>query len=569
MKINNLKSLAVVALGAIVLASCGGLGKMSKYVETVTYDLTPNPLIVQGDSITITINGKFPGKYFDKKAEVTLTPTLFHGESESSFKSESFQGEDAAGNETAVSYEEGLTFTYTDKIAYNKAMDISDVKIKIEGKRGSKVLEFPAFAIGKGVITTPYLLENDDKATVAKDNFKRVTSHDQKSTINYLVNSSAVRSAELRDADIKELNTFIKDASKDEAIAMKSLSVLAYASPEGEISKNENLAHQRAASASKVVANQLKRNKTKAGEGFYNEIPKGEDWIGFKELMQNSKIKDKELILRILEMQKDLTTREKEIRNLAATFVAIEKEILPKLRRSQMTLNYEITGKSDEEISNLAKTDASKLNAEELLYAATLTEDLDAQMAIYKKAEAQFAADYRGSNNVGLVLLKQNKLDEAKAQFEKSMAIQESAEAHNNMGIVARLKGDRSAAAEHFKKSGNEDATYNLGLAQVQMGDYRSAVNNFGGAQTLNAALAYALNGNGSQALKIVEKAEKESANDFYVAAVISARTNNADQMVKMLKAAIAKDASLKTKAMNDLEFRDFLTNEAFAALVK
>jgi tetratricopeptide (TPR) repeat protein len=190
-------------------------------------------------------------------------------------------------------------------------------------------------------------------------------------------------------------------------------------------------------------------------------------------------------------------------------------------------------------------------------------------MAIYKKAEAQFAADYRGSNNVGLVLLKQNKLDEAKAQFEKSMAIQESAEAHNNMGIVARLKGDRSAAAEHFKKSGNEDATYNLGLAQVQMGDYRSAVNNFGGAQTLNAALAYALNGNGSQALKIVEKAEKESANDFYVAAVISARTNNADQMVKMLKAAIAKDASLKTKAMNDLEFRDFLTNEAFAALVK
>ncbi|MFT6845901.1 MAG: tetratricopeptide (TPR) repeat protein [Flavobacteriales bacterium] len=569
MKINNLKSLAVVALGAIVLASCGGLGKMSKYVETVTYDLTPNPLIVQGDSITITINGKFPGKYFDKKAEVTLTPTLFHGESESSFKSESFQGEDAAGNETAVSYEEGLTFIYTDKIAYNKAMDISDVKIKIEGKRGSKVLEFPAFAIGKGVITTPYLLENDDKATVAKDNFKRVTSHDQKSTINYLVNSSAVRSAELRDADIKELNTFIKDASKDEAIAMKSLSVLAYASPEGEISKNENLAHQRAASASKVVANQLKRNKTKAGEGFYNEIPKGEDWIGFKELMQNSKIKDKELILRILEMQKDLTTREKEIRNLAATFVAIEKEILPKLRRSQMTLNYEITGKSDEEISNLAKTDASKLNAEELLYAATLTEDLDAQMAIYKKAEAQFAADYRGSNNVGLVLLKQNKLDEAKAQFEKSMAIQESAEAHNNMGIVARLKGDRSAAAEHFKKSGNEDATYNLGLAQVQMGDYRSAVNNFGGAQTLNAALAYALNGNGSQALKIVEKAEKESANDFYVAAVISARTNNADQMVKMLKAAIAKDASLKTKAMNDLEFRDFLTNEAFAALVK
>lgn len=569
MKVSNLKSLAIIALGGLVLASCGGLGKMSKYVETVTYDLTPNPLIVQGDSVTITINGKFPAEYFDKKAEVTLTPTLFHNGTETSFKSESFQGEAAAGNNTVVPYAEGLTFTYTDKVAYADVMNVSDVKIKILGKRGSKELAFPAFEIGKGVITTPYLLENDDKGSVAKDNFKRVTSHEQKVVINYLVNSPTVRSSELRDADVKEMSAFLKESAKNEAVALKSLNVLAYASPEGEISKNENLAKQRAASASKVVANELKRNKTKVDASFYNEIPKGEDWNGFKDLMQKSNIKDKELILRILEMQKDLTTREKEIRNLAATFTEIENKILPQLRRSQMSLNYDITGKTDAQISALAKNDATKLNVEELLFAATLTTDLNEQMAIYKKAEAQFAGDYRGSNNVGFVLLQQNKLDEAEAQFNKSVAIQESAEAHNNLGVIARLKGNRKAAMDHFKKSGNEDASYNMALTQVQMGDYRGAVNNFGGSETANAALAHALNGNASKAWTVIDAATKESANDFYVAAVIAARANNAEQMVSNLKQAISKDASLKAKALTDLEFRNFLTNTAFAGLVK
>lgn len=569
MKVKNLKSLTCIALSGIVLASCGGLGKMDKYVESVTYDMSPSPLIVRGDSVAITINGKFPGEYFDKKAEVTLTPTLFHEGGETSFKSESFQGEDAAGNNTVVPYEEGMTFTYTDKIAYKDVYKNSDVKIKILGKRGNKTLEFAPYTIGKGVITTPYLLENDDMASLAGDNFERVTSHEQKAIINYLVNSPVVRSSELRDEDMKAMKEFIEEVGKNEALKVKQLDVLAYASPEGEISKNENLAKERAASASKAISNILKRNKISVDESFFNKIPKGEDWIGFKELMQQSNIKDKELILRILEMQKDLTTREKEIRNLAATFVEIEKKILPELRRSQMTLNYEIVGKSDEEIATLAKSNASELNVEELLYAATLTDNEAEKLAIYQKAEELFPGDYRGANNVGYIYFQQGKLDEAEAKFNKSASIEESAEAHNNLGIIARLKGERAKAMEHFKKSGNDHAKYNMALVNVQNGDYRSAVNNFGGSKTVNTALAHALNGNATKAWSTVKDAEKSSANDYYVAAVIAARANNAEAMVSNLRTAIEKDASYKNKALTDLEFRNYVTNEAFAALVK
>lgn len=61
-------------------------------------------------------------------------------------------------------------------------------------------------------------------------------------------------------------------------------------------------------------------------------------------------------------------------------------EILPQLRRSRLTLNYEIIGKSDEEIAKLTSSNPSELNVEELLYAATLTNDPAKQEAIYTQA---------------------------------------------------------------------------------------------------------------------------------------------------------------------------------------
>jgi Flp pilus assembly protein TadD len=557
----QLNSLIISTGAALVLSGCGGLGKMSKYAENIKYTLDPNPLIVQGDSVAVNINGNFPGKYFFKKASVELTPTLTYAGGETAYKTAYFQGEGAAGNHTVVPYESGKSFSYSHKVAYTPSMENSELVLRILGRQGNKEKAFDPVKLADGVITTPYLMVSDDKPMLGKDAFQRITSHSQDATINYLVNSSVVRPGELTDADVKAMAAFIRGYAKKGNIQIKGLTVDAWASPEGELSLNENLASDRAKSASSWAKGELVRAKTEGAnsDGFYQLNPRGEDWNGFKAAMQASNIADKDLVLRVLEMYSDLSKREAEIKNMAATYKEIADKILPALRRSEMRLNYDLVGKTDEQIVEMSRTMPDSLNAEELLWAATLTTDLNEQLRIYRESERLFPNDPRGANNVGYVLLQQNKLNEAEAQFQKANGIAETNAANNNLGIVARLKGDRAKAASFFQKAGSPEAKYNLGLVNIQNGDYSAANSNMAGQHTVNAALAKLLSGDAAGAKSILDQAaDKDTATGHYLMAIIGARTNNGDLVRNHVGLAVQKDPSLREKALKDLEFRDY-----------
>lgn len=562
MKLLRLRNLFLFGATALFLSACGGLGKMAKYANDITYNVDPEPLIVRGDSVELNVSGKFPGKYFHKKAMVEMTPALQYGGNESEYKMVAFQGEKAAGNAIVIPYENGKEYSYNDKVAYAAAMgDQSEVVVKFKGVMGSKTKDFDPVKIADGVITTPYLMMSDDKVLLGKDKFQRITQHDLYAQINYLVNSSNVRSSELNEEDIKALRALVEEVAENESMVFTALNIDAYASPEGEITLNENLADDRAASAGKVVSAQFKKNKIEVEESFYNLNGKGEDWQGFQKAMEASDIADKELILRILNMYNDVTKREAEIRNLAATYEEIAERILPDLRRSQMTLVYEITGKSDEEIIALARTAPDSLNVEELLYAATLTDDMNEQLQFYQAAESQFPDDYRGANNVGYIYMMQNKMNDAEAQFTKANGIQSNPYSTNNLGVIARLKGDRKKAMEMYENAtgAGSEVNYNMGIVQIQNGDYASAIGNMGSENTFNVALAKMLNGNAQGAKTTLDAApEKDTAMGQYLMAIIGARTADASLVSNSLKAAYAEDSSLKDKAASDLEFRDY-----------
>ena len=140
-----------------------------------------------------------------------------------------------------------------------------------------------------------------------------------------------------------------------------------------------------------------------------------QDWEGFQELVSKSNIQDKELILRVLSMYQDPAQREQEIKNISSVYKNLADDILPQLRRSRLTLNYEIIGKSDEEITKLASSNPSELNIEELLYAATLTNDPAKQEAIYTQATKQFPNDYRAYNNLGKLAYQAGNVDKAES----------------------------------------------------------------------------------------------------------------------------------------------------------
>ncbi len=560
MKSNVFQSLTFLTLLSVLLSACGGLGKMEKRIEELGAKAEPEPLIVRGDSVELNVSGKFPEKYFHKKVIVEATPVVVYNGGEESFKMKGFQGEDAAGNFEVVPFQSGKSFSYSSKVPFRIGMESSTVELRVSGSKGSKSQTFDPLPIGTGVITTPYLVQSDDKFLIAKDNFQRVLSYTKNATINYEYNSAVVRPGELRKNEVKDLFDFIAFAAKKDSIVLKGTKVDAYASPEGEQSLNENLASDRAQSANKVVEREVNRRKIETVDGFYGNNPKGEDWEGFKTLMEQSNIADRNLILSVLQMYPDKAKREQEIRNIAKTYQVIEKDILPQLRRSQVALNYDVVGYSDDELRDLAKSNPDILTAEETLYAATLFEDLRDKLEIYSNAERLFAGDYRGANNVGYCLMMQNKMPEAKSKFEKALGIERNPVTLNNLGAIARIEGDRKKANELLNEatSAGPEVKYNKGILNIQNGDYTAAITNMGSFNTVNLALAKLLNGDLSGAKTALDNANDDSAVAHYVRAIIAARMNSGAEVVSSLTKAMDKDASLRERAKTDLEFRNF-----------
>lgn len=544
----------------IALPGCGGLGKMEKAIEELNLSMDPEPLILQGNEVKLSLSGTFPEKYFAKKAIIEATPVLVWEGGEAAFKTQGFQGEDAAGNYTVVPFQSAKSFDYSASVPFEEGMeDGARLELRISGTMGSKSLDFAPVVLGDGVITTPKWVQSDDRFVLGEDDFQRVMSYTQEAVINYEYNASRVRSSELRDQDMVDLKEFVGFAADHDSVMLKRTNVSAYASPEGEITLNEDLAMERAESANAAIANLLKREKIDVEDGFYGNSPKGEDWEGFQSMMRASDIEDKDLILRVLSMYSDKNRREEEIKNIAKTYQEIEKEILPALRRSMITLYYDIEGYTDGELMALAMDNPDILTVEEVLYAATLFEGTEDKLKVYQAASRVHADDWRGPNNEGVCLMEMGKLNQAADRFMAADERGDSPVINNNLGAVSRMKGNLADAKRYLgSASGAGDAVkYNKGILAIQEGNYSQAVSNFSGENTVNAALAKLLNGDANGAKTILNNTDDDGAVAHYVMAIANARLGNSAEAKQHRDMAVQKDAGLSAKASADLEFRD------------
>lgn len=567
MKNQSLKGLAALALaGGLTTTSCDLL-------KDVDYTVSPNPLEMHGDSVRVKVEGVLPEKGINRKASAEITPSV----GGVALKTITIQGEKAEGNGQTIQFKPGGKFTYTDVVAYQPSMEKSELTVSgVVYKKGKEKDQFGPEKIADATIVTPFLVQNDQRVLVGVDEFRRVTEEVQAAQINYLKNMSNVRPTELREDDVKALQSFMAAAQENPKIAPKAIKILAYASPEGEEGRNNELSTARSESGKKATTDLAKKAKNEFGQAdaSFDLQAKGEDWAGFKTELEKSSMPEdeKNLVLRVLSMYSDPAQREKEMRNMAKTFDFLEKNVLPQLRRSQINFVYDLTGYSDEELTALAKSNPEKLKLEELLFSATLTEDLNEKLRIYQEVERLHASDWRGANNVGYVLFLQGKTNEAKAKFEKANGIKENPQSLNNLGVIAHIAGDRAKAKELYGQAmgAGEEVKYNMGIANIQDGKYEDAISNFGGAKTFNKALAQVLAGNGDAASKTLDDSDaKDEAMSHYLRAIIGARANNETAVVSNLKAAFGKDGSLKSKAAEDREFAKYFDNPNFSAIVK
>jgi len=551
----------VAVATVIFLAGCAGLGSMEKAIETLNLKVNPETLIIRGDIVEVEITGNFPAKYFAKKVRLEATPVLVWDGGESAFATEGFQGEEAAGNYTVVPFEAGKSFTYTASVPYDAAMeDGSHLELRLRGLKGDKVVNFEPYVLCRGVITTPNLVQPDDQFATTPDRFQRTMSYTLGDNINYAYNSSRVTTTETREDGWKAMKELFALAASADSVSLAGTTIEAYASPEGEITLNEDLASDRAESAQKALMKELKRKKIDTAEGFYTLMAKGEDWRGFKRLMGASDIADKDLILRVLEMYSDKTKREEEIRNIAKTYSEIEDQILPSLRRSVIAMNYTVEGYTDEELIALATSAPASLTVEELLFSATLFESVNDKYTIYSACAEAYSNDLRGHNNAGVCLMEMGRRNQAEEAFNAARSLDPNNQAVlNNLGAIARQKGKTKEASSMFAKAGSgAEVSYNKGLVAITQGNYGAAISNMSGSSSANLALAKLLNGDANGAKTTLENASDDSAVSSYILAICCARLGDGEGVKRNITEALSKDGTLRNKAKADLEFQNF-----------
>lgn len=550
----NINFSLTAALGLLVLAGCNS--KMNQF-QADYFSTNPNPLELVGENVPATVSGNIPAKFFKKNAEVTVTPVLVYGGTEQTSTPITYQGEKVRGNNTVVSYDNGGTMTIPVNYAYQPEMMKSELFLSFNVQQGNKQYVLPRVKVADGILATASLA---DASTVnpatASDKFQRVINEKYSADIRFLINQANIRKSELDSDGLKTFNADLKKASDDSTRVIEEINISSYASPEGTLDFNTKLAENREKSTNKYLENQLKKDKiTEFGE-LTSQFT-AEDWEGFQKLVSQSNIQDKELILSVLSMYKDPEIREREIRNLSAVFETLADEILPQLRYSRLTASVNVIGKSDAEINNLFDTDPSKLSVEELLYAATLTDDNARKKQIYQTVTRQYPDDYRGYNNLGMTQYIEKDYDAAAANFNKAAKLApESQEAQMNQGLVSLLNKDYAAANRSFGNAAGLDGLNDaLGVYYLNQGDNAAAVKAFGNSKSNNAALAQILSKDYSKAKSTLNAISEPDATTYYLNAVLGARTNNTQMVTSNLQQAIKLDDSLATKAMNDLEF--------------
>ncbi len=549
---------------AVVLASCN---KTLPNPEQIS--VNPNPLEKVGNKVNAEITGTFPVKKFAKKGVLVVTPVLKFDGQEVLGEPVTYVGERAKENGKTVSYRDGGRYSQSCSFDYVPEMIKSELYLRFKATVGNKEIEIPDLKVADGVMVTSELASSkDNKTACTPDKFQRVIQELTEADIMFLIQSADVRANQTKSEEMKALQEAIKEAKNNEKKEINKIEVSGYASPDGGMDLNEKLAQNRQKAAANFLQKDLKKNKV--ANAVESNIT-AEDWEGFQKAMENSNLQDKDLVLRVLSMYSDPEEREAQIKNLSAVYKNIADDILPALRRSRLILTTDLIGKSDEEISALAKNDPAQLSVEELLYAATLTNDKAEKMAIYQKA-AELYNDYRAYNGMGQLYFEAGNYAEAGRCYQKALEIQPNdPDVNYNAGLVALATNDVEKAEYYFGKAAGTKANLSaaMGTLYTQKGDYAAAKKAYGESATNNAAVQQILDENYAAASKTLENVKEPNATTAYLKAVVGARTNDKEAVYANLKSAVAQDAALKARAARDIEFAKYAEEAEFQAIVK
>ena len=544
----GIKLLSSVVLGLAAVA-CSSPEKMADMAENVTVKCDPAVLEVVAGEINATVSVTYPADYFHPKAILEVTPVLVYEGGEAAMEPFMYKGEKVLDNYKNIS-SEGQTVTEKVHFTYVPGMEKGYLELRGVVMHKKKSVNLPVKKVADGTNTTYMLVNKDGKLDYIPDSYQEIIKQTAEGQILYTINSSTVRNSQLKSESIKSFQEALDEIKANERKEIVSTDIIAYASPDGGEELNAKLSDKRSTSAEKAYGKVTKGHEVEAP---VNVKSIGQDWEGFQELVAQSDIADKDLIIRVLSMYSDPAVREKEIKNMSAVYQTLAKEILPELRRARFIANVEFTNYSNEELLQLIEENIDVLDEEALLRAASVAKENSAKADIYKKAINKYGSD-RAQYNLAVVYLKENKLNAAKSALAEVK--DQNAYWQNAMGVVALREGNAAEAAKYFNAAGTQTAKENLAVLDILNGNYAAAAEKLADAQGCchNKTLAYILTG---QLDKAAASAKCASPSVSYLKAIIAARQGNAEEVKANLEAA-GKVEALAERAAKDIEFAQY-----------
>ena len=564
----------VLVAAAMAFSSYNCFKKMAQNRDEIKLSVNPEVLTLNNGVVAADINVSFPVDYFNAKAVIKVTPVIVFEGGEVAGTPKYYQGSKVDDNYSVVDKKNGGNYTQHVEFPYDPRMDLCELQLRAEIKcPKGKCKTFTLVNLNTGAIPTKQqaavLAGNDAaaKAAIAREfgltvayglntlqkdiqysdlmeqmanNYKKVTTVVDKTDLLYAINSSKVTKKNEKNANLDAFKANVdKNLTNDRAT--QNIAVKGYASPDGPEKFNDKLSKARSESSEKVVAKLLKDAGLDIDAAAY-----GEDWDGFKELVEKSNIKDKNLILQVLSLYNSPAEREREIKNMSTVFNELKEDILPELRRAQIVNSTDLQGKTDAEIM-AAYRNGDALTVEEMLYAAeTLAKNPAEQVAILTAAAKKYN-DARVYNNLGIAQSEMGDNAAALKSFEKAAKLDNSKQITKNL-TLSNLANGKTAEAKKYAAAA--DAQTKAAIAAAE-GDYKAASKNLTG---YNAAIAAVMNNDLAAAKKAIAK--DNSADADYLRAVIASKEGDLKTAEAQLKSAVSKNPALAQKAAKDANLK-------------
>ena len=532
---------------------------VSKF-NTLEFKVTPKQVEVHAGNVEIELEVKIPEKYFQKTAEADFRAVLAKSndsESKVFFDPIKLQGEKISSNGKTIGYVTGGSFIYKSSLRYNEKMADYSLFVTANASINNNSKNLGTIKVADGVMATSTRVKSDEVPVLADHTYEKITVLEETATIYFTVNQSNVRYSQKSSEDIKRLKEFAKLGYET-----KNIEISSYASPEGSLDINDEVSENRSESTFNYAKRLMKKLNIEGANNNdkYIKTSRGEDWAGFNSLVNTSNMKDKNKVLNIVRNQKDPQKREEAIRDMAEIYDAIEDDVLPKLRKATITLRLYEPKKNDEEIVSLVIDNPIQLDIKEMLYAATLIEDIAIKKSIYNTIINAFPNDFRAYNNLATLYINEKNINMAIDMLGKASKLNENSnEVMENKGIIAAMEGDYSKARSLYNTS--NASSVNKGILDIKTGDYSSASSKLTG-NDYNSTLAKLMNGENPDATSDM------TADGAYLNSIVYARNGDFDRSIRFLSKAIQMNPSYIKEAAKDFEFKNLSENDRFQKLV-